>query len=153
MKKIEIINITLSIVEDGKRSIQKKLNIEKLPIDYVAIFSQSQEEYEELTSVITKLGKRVEETSTGFTYKLYKPLKTNAGELHLIKIRKHDPKKKQRGAPDFRVKDYKKFKQRHLNKDYINLIKRPNYEMLELIGNDILVYFPNKPLSEELKSN
>jgi len=63
------------------------------------------------------------------------------------------PEKNQRGAPDLRVKNYEEFKKSHIENDHMNLIKRSNYEMLELVGDDILVYFPNKPLSIELGIN
>lgn len=57
-------NIVSECVELKNRYIQEK----KLKIDYVCIFSQSQEEYQNLINISEKIGKIVSNTSTGPVY-------------------------------------------------------------------------------------
>ncbi len=149
----DLLNIVQKIVDKGIRAINNYLEESELPIDYVAVFAQSKEEYKTFSDSIEKLGQIVEETSTGFTYKLNYPLKTAGGQLLLVKIRKYDKSKPQLGAPDFRVEKYSAFKKKYKGLKNMNLIERPDYEMLELIAEDVLIYFPDKPLSVELGIN
>jgi hypothetical protein len=95
------------------------------------------------------LGKPGDKTATksGVTIILDKPIETPAGHLEVLKVRKPDPTRSQRGAPDFRVKDYNKFKEKYFltgRNSNFSLMIRKEYEMLELKGVDVLVYFPSK---------
>src|SRR3989344_3684572 len=79
------------------------------PVEFACIFCQSEGKYELFTNSIKPLGKIVEDTKSGFTYFLDKPISTISGPLRLVKIRKPDIKFSQRGDADFNT-DYKKFK-------------------------------------------
>lgn len=125
---------------------------EELRISYSAIFCQSDEEYKRLTAEATRLGEVVDNTSTGLLYKIQKPLKTPAGPLWLIKIRKADPTRPQRGDADFTLKNHKAFKGKHANDpDHFKIIPRDEFEMIELRDShfDVLSYFSNPPLNEQ----
>lgn len=151
MDEKQLFKIIDHIADEGLKAIKKHIK-QKLPIDYVGIFSKNQQEYNELIELLDKLGKRRILYEKGITFLLHKPYETKAGKLNLIKIRIPDKQKPQRGAPDFRIKNYKRFKQKYLKRKNFNLIVRKEYEMLELKDKnfDILVYFPDIPLSTEL---
>ena len=121
------------------------------PIEFVCIFCQSDEEYEKLTTEIQALGKIVQNTTTGFTYLLNQPLKTGAGPLSLVKIRKPDPLRKERGDTDFNT-NYPEFKREYSNEPNFELIERAGFEMLRLSSpnREVMVCFSSIPLSRVL---
>lgn len=71
---------------------------------------------------------------------------------HLVKIRKTEAIKPQRGAIDFKVNNYEMFKKEYVNKEGFTLVKKEMYEMIELSNPefDVLVYFPSETLGEVL---
>lgn len=121
-------------------------------IDWVAIFTQSDEEYIDFLKKASSFGEVIQDTETGPIFKLNRPIKTRAGELFIIKIRKPDKTRPQRGDGDFRLSDYETFKKRNLTDKHFKLIRRKDYEMIELKDSefDVLVYFSNPPISEVL---
>ncbi|OGY31341.1 MAG: hypothetical protein A3A57_00750 [Candidatus Woykebacteria bacterium RIFCSPLOWO2_01_FULL_41_12] len=125
-----------------------------VPIEFACIFCQSDEEYKKLTAEIQKLGKVVQDTPTGFTYLLNQPLETEAGSLKLVKIRKPDPLRKERGDTDFNT-NYPEFKKKYSNEQNFELIKRTNFEMLRLSvpNQDVMVCFSSVSLGRVLGSN
>jgi len=122
------------------------------PIDWVAIFSQNASEYESFLKETKRIGKIVKDTPTGPIFKLGSPIKTKAGEIFIIKIRKPDKTRPQRGDADFRIDNYKEFKEKYLSDQHFSLIERKDYQMLELKDSDfdVLVYFSNPPISKVL---
>ena len=142
-------DIILYIVKQALEAIAINTNERNLPIDYLAIFSKDEQEFKNLEQLVRPLGKEVDKqtSKTGLTFLLDQPIKTHAGLLKLLKIRKPDPTRPQRGAPDFRVQDYRQFKDKYLKKSgNFTLMIREDFEMIELKGIDVLVYFPNKPV-------
>jgi len=142
------------IVTRGLLAIKENAKGERAKLDYLAIFSRSSSEYRELMQTISKLGVEVDKKTnpTGHTFLLKAPLNTSAGSLPLLKIRKPDPTRPQRGAPDFKVANYKSFKKKYLvNGNNFTLMIRSGYEMMELKGKDVLVYFPNETLGDRIK--
>jgi len=121
------------------------------PVNYAAIFSQSQEEYAELLAAANQLGKVVEQTPTGPLFQIT-PLETAAGKLQLLKIRLPDKTRPERGDADFTVANYQEFKKKHLGKLGFKLIKRETHEMVELIDSkfNVRAYFSNPPLDKQL---
>ena len=124
-----------------------------MPIDYASIFSKDDAEFANLERLVNTLGQPndIIATQSGSTFLLHEPLHTQAGPLKVLKIRKPDPTRPQRGAPDFRVDDYQSFKEKHFlggQNSNFSLMIRKNYEMLELKGVDVLVYFPSKSFDE-----
>lgn len=144
----EIVN---QIVSDSQKVIAKNLNDEKLDLDYVAIFSQSESEFDNLMSKIKHLGTVAEDTKTGQTFLLKTPISTPVGPLSLIKIRIPDSTRTQRGDTDFRS-DFNLLKNKYQNLPNFKLIDRGEYQMLELIDPvfNVRVYFSSVPLSSDI---
>lgn len=122
-----------------------------LKADYICIFSHSQEEYNELLKYAQLIGRVADETPTGSVFAFNAPPETIAGRPKMLKIRKPDEKRPQRGDVDFNT-DYGAFKKRYLDGKRFTLIKRENFEMIELKDDtyNVLVYFSSIPLSKQL---
>jgi hypothetical protein len=141
------------IVKQGLETI--KANTEKVEssIDYVSIFAKDKDEFDALDAVARSMGEETdkETAKTGHTYVLSSPMQTPAGVLKLTKIRFPDPTRPQRGAPDFKIQNYNEFKNKYIRKSgNFTLMLKEKYEMIEIKGVDVLVYIPDKPLSERL---
>lgn len=137
------------------RSVELKnrhTNASKAPIEFACIFCQSEEEYKQFTHSIETLGKIVERTQSGFTYLLNNPIETVAGPLRLIKIRKPDIQRTERGDADFNS-NYIDFKNKFQAKPGFELIKRQSFEMLRLSNSkfDVMACFSNIPKSRDLE--
>ena len=121
------------------------------PVNYACVFSQNEQEYESLLAVAGQLGKAVQETTMGPVFYI-EPLSTIAGNLRIVKIRKPDPKRTERGDADFTVADYATFKKTYFGKPGFRIVERPNMEMIELADPifNVLAYFSNPPLGKIL---
>lgn len=151
MTKQELEKIVTYIVDQGLLAIKENTNEKYLPIDYIGIFCQNDEEFIEMDNLVKTLGVLGDKTATGTgnTYLLNEPINTNAGLLKVLKVRKSDATRPQRGAPDFRVNNYQSFKEKYLSRGHnFSLITREVYELIELKGIDVLVYFPSKHFDE-----
>lgn len=90
---------------------------------------------------------------TGRTFKLHQPIDTKEGSVTFLKIRKPDPTRPQRGAPDFVIKGYEAFKEKYLRTSGdFTLMYHVNSEMIELKGVDALVYIKGQPFANVIKS-
>ena len=121
------------------------------PVNYACIFAQNKEQYDTLLMVAEQIGYVIMETPMGPVYHI-KPLKTVAGDLRLLKIRKPDPTRPELGDADFTVENYPEFKKRYLSKTGFKLIpKREDFEMIELVDPkfNVRAYFSNPPLNEQ----
>lgn len=152
MDKNELEKIVNYLVERGLATIKNNTDEKEAVIDYVAIFSKDENEYKDLEFIAESMGEEVDKAiRTGRTFLLKEPMKTPAGILLLIKIRKPDATRPQRGAPDFKIKDYQQFKNRYLGSNgNFTLMPRKDYEMIEIKGVDVLVYIPDKTSSERV---
>lgn len=154
MDKKEFTKIVNYIIEQGIATL--KNTDEKNPeIDYLAIFSKSEDEYKELEKIVEALGEEMDKENykTGKTFLLREPIKTPAGILTLVKVRLLDATRPQRGAPDFRVQNYQQFKDKYLQSSgNFTLMARKDYEMVEIKGVDVLVYIPNKTVNERMEN-
>jgi len=147
-------NLITTIKYIARRSTELKnkfTNTSTVPIEFLCIFCQNEEEYEQFTNSIETLGKVVERTQGGFTYLLDKPIKTIAGPLRLVKIRKPDLQRHERGDADFKT-DYKNFKEKYQSDSGFELVKRETFEMLRLSHPkfDVMACFSNIPKSKVL---
>jgi|SRR3989344_1579797 len=142
---IQVIVIEASKLRDARTTKHQA------PVNYACVFSQNEQEYESLISIARQLGKVVQETKMGPVFYI-DPLDTVSGNLRLVKIRKPDSKRTERGDADFTVTDYPTFKKTYLNKPGFRLIERSNMEMIELIDPlfNALAYFSNPPLGKVL---
>jgi len=140
------------IVAEARRAVAARTAEANAPVNYACIFAQSAAEYEELVGLTRQLGSIVQETAMGPVFHIM-PLATDCGDLRMLKIRRPDPKRREKGDADFTVADYESFKKTHLGQPGFNLIKRPKMEMIELIDPacNALAYFSHPTLGEILK--
>jgi len=151
MTKQDVEQIVNYVVAQGLLAIQENTQEKSLPVDYMGIFAKDDDEFIEINNVLKTLGVPGDKTATasGSTYLLNEPFNTPAGSLKVCKIRKPDATRPQRGAPDFRVNNYNEFKEKYLaSGGNFSLMIRKDYEMLELKGKDVLVYFPSRSFDE-----
>jgi len=139
------------IVRRSTELKNKCTNASSAPVEFSCIFCQNEEEYKQFTGEVETLGKIAERTQSGFTYLLDKPIETVAGPLRLVKIRKPDVQRVERGDADFNT-DYENFKEKYQNNSGFELIKRESFEMLRLSDSnfDVMACFSNVPKSKIL---
>ncbi len=120
-------------------------------VNYAAVFAQNEKEYKELYEAATQIGKVIKNTPTGDLFETVR-VDTVAGKLRLLKIRKPDATRPERGDADFTVTDYLAFKSAYLPKSGFKLIERNDFEMIELIDQkfNVRAYFSNPPLNQQL---
>ena len=141
------------IVDHGIQTMYENTDVKEFTVDYCAIFSRNEDEYNVLFDFCKQIGKEIDKqyNKTGHTFLLDNGIKTSTGVLQNIKIRKHDQTRPQRGAPDFMVSDYQSFKEAYLHTSgNFTLLVRKEYEMIEVKGIDVLVYIPNKSMQERI---
>ncbi|MFZ3077867.1 MAG: hypothetical protein WA139_05395 [Candidatus Aenigmatarchaeota archaeon] len=140
-----------NIVDHASVLKNKHTNEKSAPVNYACIFSQNMEEYETLLEAARKIGTVMKETPTGLLFHI-RPMNTVSGKLKLLKIRLPDSTRPERGDADFTVSDYSDFKKKYLPKKGFRLIKREDFEMIELKDSEfgVRAYFSNPPLDEQL---
>jgi len=151
MDKESVRNLVKEIVKKACVLKDKYTDQKDAPVSYVAIFCQNDAEYDKFTKIVKTFGTVINETPTGFHYKI-DPINTVSGDLRILKIRKPDKTRPERGDADFNVTNYEKFKRKHLSLEGFKLIERTDHEMIELMekGCDVRVYFSNPPMDELL---
>ncbi len=150
--KIEEFNKIVDYVVQKCIELKDEYVEEELEIDYICIFSQNQEEYDQFLKLTSSIGKMVYETKTGPVFKFNLPPQTIAGTPKLLKIRMPDKTRPQRGDVDFNT-DYDSFKKKYFDNRRFKLVKSwDGVEMIELRDKefDVLVYFSISPLSKKL---
>lgn len=121
------------------------------PVNYACIFCQSEDEYSSFLDMAKQMGKVIQDTKAGPVFQI-ESLPTVAGNLRLLKIRKPDPTRPERGDADFTLSNYDEFKKEHINQKGFKLIDKGNFEMIEYKAPDsnVLVYFSNPTLAHVL---
>jgi len=142
------------IVDKSLELKNKYTDAKDVPVEFACIFCQSEAEYNKFDGLVKKRGKVAENTPTGDTYFLNDPIQTSAGPLRLLKIRKPDSNRRERGDTDFNT-DYPKFKEKYQGKSNFELVKRETFEMLRLSDPDfdVMSCFSNVPKSKDLGTN
>lgn len=120
-------------------------------INYAAVFSQDEKEYNEFYELAKQIGEVIQNTPTGDLFKI-EGVDTVSGKLRLLKIRKLDTTRPERGDADFTITDYPTFKSTHLPKSGFKLIERNGFEMIELVDPvfNVRAYFSYPPLDQQL---
>lgn len=152
MSKEEFFELLNYIVKESIALKDEHIEEKDLPVDYLTIFAQSDEEKDKFTKVLDTLGEQIM-NNNGPVYKLHQPFPISTGDLILIRVRNPDPKRPQRGDCDFRLENYPEFKAKYLGKNpHFSLMVRKDYEMIEIKDPkfDALVYFPDIPLTKDL---
>lgn len=139
------------IVEQAQRLKDLHTPEKDAPVNYACFFAQSEEEYQDLLEAAKGLGKIGEETKMGPVF-VVEPIETSAGKLRVVKIRKPDPTRPERGDADFTVSNYQEFKKEFLGKSGFTLFDKPGKEMIELMDPafNVRVYFSKDPLDKKL---
>lgn len=139
-------------------TIQTQAMLEKhLPnldshISYCAIFCRDYNEFELLNSeLLGSSAVLANDTATGPVY-VVNAITTPAGPLRIIKVRRPDPTRRERGDSDYAVSAYDELKASLEGVPGHNLIVRDEFEMIELIDDefDCRVYFSNPPVEDHL---
>lgn len=151
MMKDQFINIVRELVKDACALKNKHTKATDAEVNYACIFPQSESEYDDFFAIANSIGTVAKETPTGMLF-LVDPIDTVSGDLRLVKVRKPDPTRTERGDADFTVADYDSFKSEILKLAGTQLIERPEMEMIELMedGVDVRVYFSNPPMDKQL---
>ena len=147
----DILNYCELLVSDAIVLKNKYIEFHDIPANYACIFSHSEEQYSDLNNLAAQLGPVIKETTMGPIYHV-KPFSTKAGPIQLIKIRKPDAAKPQRGYVDFTIADYSSFKEKYLKLPNFTHIVRDYEEMvgIEDPDFDFFVYFANPPVDKQL---
>lgn len=147
----EFKNLVKQIVKESCKLKDSFTDEKDAPVNYACIFCQSDEEYKIFFSLAEELGKVIKDTATGPLFHI-KDLETVAGNLKLLKIRKPDETRKERGDADFTVSDYIAFKNKYLHQPKFSLIEREDHEMIELVDSsfNVRTYFSYPPLDQLL---
>lgn len=147
----ELIALIQSIVTQSMALKNKHTKEPDALVNYCAIFSQNQTEYNSNIASAKQIGEVIQDTLTGSLFHIT-PVKTPAGYLHLLKIRKPDPTRPEKGDADFTIRNYPAFKEQYLGQPGFKLIRRENFEMIELMDPNFPVraYFSNPPLDQQL---
>jgi hypothetical protein len=150
----ELKNLAKEIVAKSQQLTAAHTSEGQAPVNYACVFTQSATEFQEMVEVAHQLGPIVQETATGPVFQIT-PLSTVSGTLRLLKIRRPDPKRPERGDADFTVNNYESFKKTYLGKPGFGLITRPEMEMMELIdpSYNVLAYYSHPTLASVLKIN
>jgi hypothetical protein len=140
-----------SIVEKATALKNKHIDNKNTPVNYACIFSQSQEEYDELLKAAQKIGNVIKETPTGPLFHI-EPLQTVSGVLKLLKIRLPDPTRPEIGDSDFTISNFPEFEKKYLSRPGFKVMRRKDFYMIELADSsfDVRAYFSNPPLDKQL---
>ena len=152
MTKPQLEELIQAIVEDVVELKARHGIQEDAPVNYACIFTHSEIEYEQLQQTALQLGVVIQETNTGPLIHLKPALTTVAGNLKVLKVRKPYANRPERGDADFTITDYPKFREEVLKRSNFKLIKRDDYDMVELADPnfDVLAYFSSPPIDQQL---
>jgi hypothetical protein len=134
----ELIETVKYVASETSRMAEKVLG-KTFPIKSLTVFSHSPEDFESLCKMLEGLGKPYD-NNNGPRIELYDPIEIGGNRITHLRIRKPDSERPQVGCNDFET-DYVAYKNQHLPKHPENLrvIKRPEYEMIELSEKDFNV--------------
>lgn len=145
------VTLILSILQTATKLKNKYTNELDAQANYVCIFCHSEKELVKFSTLASFLGNPVLETNTGQVFHVIKRV-TQKELPKLLKIRKPDSTRLERGDADFTVSDYQKLKATCLGRKGFSVIPLKDAEMIELIDPefDVRVYFSDPPLDVEL---
>lgn len=151
MNKEKLEELVQEIVAEAKKLSAKHTDQANAPVNYACVFTQNEDEYVELHKQASKMGRIVQNTEMGPVFQI-EPIETTAGSLEVLKVRKPDIKRPERGDADFTVEDYEVFKEKYLKQPEFKLISRPNMEMIELfdVHFNVLAYYSHPVLAKTL---
>ena len=151
MTASQLKELVQEVVDEARRLNAKHTDQYDAPVNYACIFSHSDDEYEALVASAKNIGQIVDCTPTGPIF-YTKPIPTAVNPVLILKVRRPDPKRPEKGDADFTVGNFENFKRRYLGKPGFKLIKRKNMEMVELSDPDfdVLAYYSHPTVAELL---
>jgi hypothetical protein len=151
MQISELSKLVHEIVEQATALKNKHVNEPDAPVNYACVFAQSEIEYESLLDAAHEMGEVIMETPSGLLFRI-EPMATAAGPLQLLKIRKPDPIRPERGDADFTIDDFEAFERDYLDLPNFSRMEKPTFYMIELTDPafNVRAYFSNPPLDQQL---
>lgn len=145
----ELVALAKTIVSDADAMTRKHTNEVSLRVSYCCVFSRDQADQKKWDSAASATGVLAKETPTGSVY-VVPEIPTDAGPLRVLKIRRPDPTRTERGDADFRIDSFDRFKESNLGRPGFSLIERPDFEMIELVDSavDARAYFSHPPVEQ-----
>lgn len=144
----DLAKLAKDIVNRSGELTQYRVGQVELSISYCAVFCQNQHEYDVFQNLASSVGILANDTATGPVFAV-PTIYTDFGNLNILKIRKPDETRPERGDGDFKVDNYSNFKEIWLNEKGFSLIERKDFEMIELMDDDfsdVRAYFSNPPV-------
>jgi molecular chaperone GrpE (heat shock protein) len=105
-------------IADKAANFLNKLKFKDANLEFISVFSQSQDEYETYTEELLENGELLAESSTGAFVILERPLTTSLGGIKVIKIRKPSEERNSLGNVNYSVTDFQEFLNHYSNSDY-----------------------------------
>lgn len=144
MSKEKLVEIIDYIVGRSIELKNKYAGQDHLPLYYPTIFSQSEDEFQQLKTAAVKIGRVVKEHN-GPVLELTPIIQSYNYKIKTLRIRQPDPRKLKRGHVDFIVQNYEDFKKNILSRypENCHITQRPEHELLGLEDPafDVVVYF------------
>jgi len=139
--KTELIEAVKYVAQETTRLCEKIIG-KSFPIKSLTIFTHEEMEYKLLFAILGTLGNPYN-YNNGPRVELFEPIIIDNNKITHLRLRKPDIERPQVGCNDFET-DYELFKKEYLIKhpENLNLIIRPEYEMIELHDDkfDVLAY-------------
>jgi molecular chaperone GrpE len=139
------------IVQKTKELNNKYIDYKDLSLDYVALFTKDSKEFDHLVDEANKKGSLVKEEENAVFYVL-----NDNNHIPLLKISKpRADRTDYRGYADYKAENFTEFEKNISNLENINRIDLDNrLYMYELKDKDfdVLIYYPNIALGEDLKT-
>ena len=127
-------NLVLNELDKYKEDINK-IN-ENIKIDCITIFSNSDDNYNELNNEL-KNNRLIDEMSSGNLYYLNNPIDTDYGKLFFIKVRKYDENySNYKISVDFTIDNYEEFKS---NLDNPVIKTYDTFELIQFKNNNSII--------------
>jgi hypothetical protein len=151
MNTDDLTELVQSIVSQAYELTRKHLGQKNLPVNYACVFAQSETEYSSALGSAHEMGEVIIETPSGLLFHI-EPMATAAGSLQLLKIRKPDPTRPERGDADFTISNFREFEEKYLQLPGFRRMEKPNFYMIELTDPmfNVRAYFSNPPLDQQL---
>lgn len=144
--KIALTQAVVYVAEHSSQMCERIIG-KTLPIHTLTVFTHTDIEFEQLKSVLATMGTPYNENN-GPRVTLHESITVGNNTITHLRIRHPDLERPQVGCNDFDVENYETFKSEYLAKhpEYLVLIKRPEYEMIEIRHPDfdVLAYVVSK---------
>ncbi len=129
--KTELIETIKYVARETTRLCENIIG-KSFPIKSLTIFTHDEMEYKLLFAILGTLGNPYN-YNNGPRVELFEPIIVDDNKITHLRLRKPDSERPQVGCNDFAT-DYESFKKEYLLKypENLNLIIRPEYEMIEL---------------------